>query len=96
MGKFLQSIGLEPGDIGLVFMLIGVKLKCSSAIDDVHITHGYGELDEFGFWEYPAFFSKIHRDEDWVDTRIEKSTWRSFCKARQMRALSAARALAVA
>ena len=34
--------------------LAGEKYKVSSGIDG-SMTYGYGELDEFGFWEYPVW-----------------------------------------
>ena len=30
----------------------GVKFQCSTGIHG-YITRGYGDLDEYGFWQYP-------------------------------------------
>lgn len=40
----------------------GEPLRWSTGIDNV-LTHGYGELDAFGFWEFPAAYAEL-RDED--------------------------------
>ena len=39
---------------GLRLFLAGKEYGVSSGIDG-SITYGYGELDEFGFWEYPVW-----------------------------------------
>ena len=98
MGEFLESIGLEPEDIGLVFMLIGMKWRCSWSIDGVHFTLGYGNLDEWGFWQYPAFWRKYAGYEESIRPGIGRGTWRLFCRHKRQneKAIRNARAQAEA
>ena len=43
---------------------------CSTSIDDTTITYGSGELNEFGFWEFPCkICAKVAKD------RGEKYVW---------------------
>jgi hypothetical protein len=39
----------------------GERLNFSTGIDG-HITYGYGELDEFGFWEFPLRYEFLNSD----------------------------------
>ena len=39
--------------LGVMRFLSGQKVGVSTGIDE-SITYGYGELDEYGFWEYPV------------------------------------------
>jgi hypothetical protein len=42
-------------DIGAFLHAAGVHPMVSTFIDDETITHGYGELDGYGDWEFPVF-----------------------------------------
>ena len=39
--------------VAVIMYLIGIKLKCSTFIDEVSITAGYGKINDFGEFQYP-------------------------------------------
>jgi len=55
LSKILLGYGLDRTEIGLLFLLIGIRLNCSTSIDEITTTYGYGQLDAYGFWQFPAY-----------------------------------------
>lgn len=60
--RIKQILKLERNEIiAFFYYFAGKKLSCSTFIDEVTITHGYGKLDgNIGIWEYqlPFWFTK--------------------------------------
>lgn len=42
-------------DIASFLHVCGRSYNCSTFVDEVTITRGYGQLDEFGSWEFPLY-----------------------------------------
>lgn len=42
-------------EYALLLFARGIKYGCSTDIAG-NTSYGYGELDEFGFWQYPLYF----------------------------------------
>lgn len=56
MGRIKNNLIEEEDEStaeGLRRFLIGEEWSCSTFIDGVTPTYGYGRLDELGCWEYP-------------------------------------------
>jgi len=51
-GHRLLQLGLSKSDVAKRLHSEGYPSKTSTGIHDF-ITHGYGELDSHGFWEFP-------------------------------------------
>lgn len=47
--------------IGNTLFKLGARPCCSTAIDEETTTYGYGQLDEYGFWEFPVSSETVER-----------------------------------
>ena len=41
----------------------GEQPSCSFSIDEIHFTYGYGQLDDFGHWEFEILHAYLTRGE---------------------------------
>ena len=80
---FLRAVWRDIGStedmvnrlVAQAMLAAGVKPGYSTAIDEVTITRGYGELDANGFWEFPlpgethdCLSRLVWREAEWTET----------------------------
>ena len=52
-----KKISMKSNEIALMLFFLGFKYHNSTGICG-RTTHGYGKLDNYGYWEYPLYFKE--------------------------------------